>query len=225
MIRTTLLSACLLLTTVLFAQRTIEKEVGDFNQLKVFDLIEVTLIQSDENRVVIKGRNTDDVRILNQNGKLKLRMELDTRFDGEDTYIEVYFKNIDIIDANEGSRIVANELIEQDEIELRAQEGGQIKVGLDVDYAKVKAVTGGIIEATGLCRKQEITLTTGGIFEGMSLKTKNTKIGITAAGEAEVNASDLVDLKVTAGGDVYIYGNPKEIKEKRLAGGRVKVMN
>ena len=37
---------------------------------------------------------TDDVKIINQNGKLKLRMEIDTRFQGEDTYIEVYFKNI-----------------------------------------------------------------------------------------------------------------------------------
>ena len=59
----------------------------------------------------------------------------------------------------------------------------------------------------------------------MDLRTKRTKIGIMAAGEAEVNASDLVDLKITAGGDIYIYGNPREIDEKRIAGGRVKVMN
>lgn len=222
--RYVLLFTLTIFTGTLFAQ-TIEKEVGDFSELKIYDLIEVNLIQSDENKVVIKGRNTDDVKILNQNGKLKLRMELDARFDGDDTFIQVYFKNIDIIDANEGAYIVANELIEQDEIELRAQEGGQIKVGLNVNYTKVKAVTGGIIEASGLSKKQEITLTTGGVFEGMSLKTHKTRVGITAAGEAEVNASELVDARVTAGGNVYIYGSPKEVKEKRLAGGRVKVMN
>lgn len=223
--RLSILSIFFLLTTLVYSQRTIEREVGDFIELKVYDLMEVNLIQADENKVVIKGRNTDDVRILNQNGKLKLRMELDTRFNGEDTFIEVYFKKIEIIDANEGARIVVNELIEQDEIELRAQEGGEIKVGLNVNFTEVKAITGGVIEASGLSTKQVVYLTTGGVFEGMDLKTKNTKIGITAAGEAEVNASELVDAKVTAGGDIFIYGNPKEIKEKRLAGGSVKVMN
>ena len=207
------------------AQRTITKDVGDFDILKVYDLMEVNLILSEENKVVIKGENTDNVRVLNQNGKLKLRMEVDTRFDGARTFIEVYYTNIKTIDANEGSRIVVNQVIEQDEIQLRAQEGGMIRVGLDVDRAEIKAVTGGIIEATGLAKSQEISLNTGGIFEGMDLRTKRTKIGIMAAGAADVNASDLVDLKITAGGDIYIYGNPREIDEKRIAGGRVKVMN
>jgi len=208
-----------------FAQRTITKDVGDFSELKVYDLIEVNLIQSNENKVVIKGDHTDDVKIINQNGKLKLRMDIDTRFQGEDTYIEVYFKKIRIIDANEGSYIVGNEMIEQNKIELRAQEGGRIKVGLTVDHAKIKAVTGGIIEASGLSKTQEIKLNTGGIFEGRELITKETKIGIIAAGEAEVNASELVEVRVTAGGDVSIYGNPKEVNEKKIAGGRIKIMN
>ncbi len=208
-----------------FAQRTITKDVGDFYELKVYDLIAVNLIQSNENKVVIKGDHTDDVRIINQNGKLKLRMEVDTRFQGEDTYIEVYFKSIETIDANEGSYIVGSAMIEQDEIELKAQEGGHIKVGLTVEYAKIKAVSGGIVEASGLSTRQEIQLNSGGIFEGRELRTKNTKIGITAAGEAEVNASEKVEVRVTAGGDVTIYGNPKEVNEKKIAGGRIKIMN
>ena len=217
---------CLLfLSATAVAQRTISKDVGDFHELKVYDLMEVNLIQSDENKVVIKGDHTDDVKIINNNGKLKLRMETDTRFRGEDTYIEVYFKNIRVIDANEGSYVVGNEMIEQDKIELRAQEGGRIKVGLTVDFTKVKAVTGGVINASGLSKSQEIKINSGGIFEGRELQTKETKIGITAAGEADVNASDRVEIRVTAGGDVTVYGNPKEVSEKTLAGGRVKIMN
>lgn len=221
-----IISLCIsLLTLTVFSQRTITKDVGDFETLKVFDLIEVNLIQSNENRVVIKGKNTDDVRIINNNGTLKLRMELDTRFNGQNTFVEVYFTSIETIDANEGSYIVANEMIEQDRIELRSQEGARIKVGLSVDYTKIKAASGGVVQASGLSKYQEISINTGGIFEGMNLKTQDTKIGITAAGEAEIHATDKVDLRVTAGGDIFIYGNPKEINEKRLAGGRVKIMN
>lgn len=221
-----IVTLCLVFCSIAaFAQRSVTRDVGDFTELKVYDLIEVNLIQSNENKVVIKGDHTDDVKIINQNGKLKLRMEIDTRFQGEDTYIEVYFKKIRVIDANEGSYIVGNEMIEQDKIELRAQEGGRIKVGLTVDHAKIKAVTGGIIEASGLSKSQEIKINTGGIFEGRELITQETKIGITAAGEAEINASDRVEVRVTAGGDVSIYGNPKEVSERKIAGGRVKIMN
>jgi len=215
----------ILASVSVFSQRMITKEVGSFSELKVYDLMVVNLIQSNENKVIVKGENTNNVRIINQNGKLKLRMETDTRFQGEDTFIEVYFTTIEIIDANEGSYIVGNEMIEQSEITLKAQEGARIKVGLRVDKTIIKAISGGIVEASGLSKTQEIRLNTGGIFEGRELLTQKTKIKITAAGEADINASEKVEVRVTAGGDVNIYGNPKEVDEKIFAGGRVKIMN
>ena len=203
------------------AQRMVDKEVGDFNKIKVFDLIEVNLIKSDENRITIKGDNVYDIKIVNDDGTLKLRMQLDKRFRGEDTFIEVFYRHLDVIDGNEGAKIVCNELIRQDHLEIRSQEGAQIKAGLDVVDLEVRAVTGGVVEASGLAENQWIVINTGGVFEGRELKTANTDVKITAAGEAEVFASDKVDINVKAGGDVYVYGNPKDVNKKTLAGGRV----
>lgn len=219
------LLAILLFSTSVFAQRIIDKDVGNFHTLKVFDLIEVNFIHSEENKVVIKGENVDDVKIINDNGKLKLRMHLEKRFNGQATLVEVYYTSIEALDVNEGAVIVSNEIIKQNTINLRAQEGGKIKVGLDVNTTKIKAVTGGIIEASGISRSQEISLNTGGIFNGKELVTENTKVAITAAGNAEINATNKVSVSVTAGGDVYIYGNPNEVNKKTFAGGRVKIMN
>lgn len=208
-----------------FSQRMVEKNIGDFDELKVFDLIEVNLIPSEENKVVIKGKNTESVKIINDNGKLKIRMQLDERFDGEETFVEVHYTEINIIDANEGSIIVANEAISQNKIELRSQEGAKIKVGLKVNYIEMKAVTGGIIEASGLAKSQDITIRTGGIIEAMDLQTQDTNLKLFAAGEAEINASDKANIKVTAGGNVTVYGNPKEVKKKSFAGGTVRIVN
>lgn len=219
----TLLLALISFTGI--SQEMITKEVGEFNEIKVFDLLFVRLIQADENKVVMKGPFSEDIKVINDNGVLKLRMKTDKRFSGEDTYIEVYAKNIDVIDANEGTQIVANEIIKQHKIELRSQEGGYIGVALQVDYAKIKAVTGGTVTASGIAKIQEIQLNTGGIFEGRELKTKDTSIKIIAAGEAEIFATDKADVKITAGGDVVVYGNPKKLKKKKFAGGRIKVVN
>ncbi|MDT0605530.1 head GIN domain-containing protein [Croceitalea rosinachiae] len=217
---------CLTLFTLTgFAQRTIDRVVGDFNKIKVFDLIEVNMIQSNENRIVIKGRNTDDIKWANKDGVLKLRMQLDKKFTGEDTFIEVYYTNVDVIDANEGAHITCNEMVNKSKIELRAQEGARITIGMDVTVADIRAVTGGIIEASGLAENQSIVLNTGGIFEGRDLRTSVSDVKISAGGEAEVFASDRVDVNVKAGGDVTVYGQPKQVNKSTFVGGRVRILD
>ncbi|NJB70828.1 hypothetical protein GGR42_001290 [Saonia flava] len=214
--------ACLCLFSLsAFSQRTVDKNVGDFDKIKVFDLIEVNLIKSDENKVLIKGWNVDDIQVVNKNGVLKIRMQLDRKFQGEHTFVEVHYKKLNVIDGNEGARIVFNETVKQDIIELRTQEGAKIVAGLDVDFVDIRAVTGGIVEASGLASEQQVVLNTGGVYEGRELITEFSKVKITAAGEAEVYAADQIDINVKAGGDVYVYGDPKIVNKSTLAGGRI----
>jgi hypothetical protein len=223
--RTLLVLFFALSITGLTAQGIVDREVGEFREIKVFDLIEVNLIKSDENRILIKGRNTQDINFVNKDGILKLRMPLEKKFQGEDTFIEVYYTDLRIIDANEGARIIGNEQLVQDRIELRAQEGAQIEIGLSVQDAKIRAVTGGIVTASGIATNQEITLNTGGIFEGRDLKTDYTGIRVSTGGEAELFASKEVDIQIRAGGDVRVYGDPQRVNKDTMMGGRIYFIN
>ena len=217
--------ALLFITTLLCAQNPKEVISGDFNEVKVYDLIVVNLIKSDEARVEITGDDIQDVEVINKSGTLKIRMKLDKSFNGARTFVSVYYTKLEVIDGNEGAFITANELIEQNSIELRSQEGARLLIGLDVKNVEIKAVTGGIVETRGKAVSQNIILNTGGIYEGKAFETKNTTVKIKAAGEADVNASKSVDARVTAGGDVVIYGNPSNIKEKTTFGGRISRAN
>ena len=214
----------LLVTGVTFAQNPIVKDVGSFDTLKVYDLIEVNLIKSDENKVVLSGEDTDEVQVINKDGKLKIRMELDNIFDGNRTFVEVHYTEIKTIDGNEGAEITSNELIEQDRIEIRTQEGARVRAGLKVNHADIRAVTGGIIEASGQAQSQKLTVNTGGIYEGRDLEGESADVLVQAGGEVEVFASQKIDIKIRAGGDVIVYGNPSEISRKRTFGGRIKIM-
>jgi len=223
--KTFLTLALLVVTSVLTAQNPKEQAVGDFNEVKVYDLIVVNLVKSNESKVEITGDDIEDVEVINKDGKLKIRMKINKTFNGDRTFVSVHYTKLDIIDGNEGAYITSNELIEQNQIELRAQEGAHLKIGLDVDQVDIKAVSGGIVETRGKAISQDITLNTGGIYEGKAFETKNTSVSVKAAGEAEVNASKTVDARVTAGGDIHIYGNPEHIKEKTTLGGNIKRMN
>ncbi len=212
----------ILAVTITFAQDPIEKTIGEFTELKVYDLIEVRLIKSNENKVIISGKNTKDLVVINKNGKLKIRMNFEEIYDGKNTTVDLYYTSVDIIDSNEGAQIYSEDIIKQFEIDLRSQEGGKIKVNLDVNIANIKSASGGIIETNGKAKSQNVSLSTGGVYEGRNLQSENTEVTIKAAGDAHVKASELVDIKVRAGGDVFVYGDPKTIKESLVLGGRVK---
>jgi len=207
-----------------YAQGSNEKTVGEFTELKVYDLIQVELIKSKKNKVVISGENKDDVLINNKNGTLKIKMKFEEAFDGKKTKVKLYYTSLDVIDANEGATIYSNDTIKQFELDLNAQEGATINVKVNVNYLNIRSVTGGDIFAFGKTEHQDVSIYTGGDYDGKELKSKYTEVSIRAAGVAHVNASKKVSAKVRAGGDIFIYGNPEDIKENKVLGGRIKIV-
>lgn len=206
------------------AQDTIEKNIGEFSTVKVYDLINLRMLRSDVNKVIISGENKEDVQIINKNGKLKIRMKLEESYDGNDIVVNLYYTSVDVIDANEGANVEVTEPIEQFEIDLKAQEGSEITAELKTTYANFRAVTGGIINVSGSSKNQDISIYTGGVFNGEKFTTQQTEVSVNAGGEAYVNTSELVDVRIKAGGNVYIYGEPKQINESKVLGGNVKRM-
>jgi hypothetical protein len=206
------------------AQETVEKTIGEFTTVKVYDLINVKMIKSDENKVIVSGKNRTDVEVVNKNGKLKIRMNLEELYDGNDTVIQLYYTSVDVIDANEGSKILVKDPIDQYEIDLKTQEGAEITVVLKTTYANFRAVTGGVINVTGTSKNQDISIYTGGVFNGKNFVTEQTEISVNAAGEAYINATEYVDVRIKAGGNVFIYGQPKTIDQSRVLGGNIKRM-
>ncbi|WP_340076292.1 head GIN domain-containing protein [Leptobacterium sp. I13] len=210
------------ITIITFSQGKLEKEIGSFDELKVFDGISAELIKSDENKVVITGEDIDKVAIVNNRGRLKIRMEIDKVFGGHKTFAKIYYNGrLSLLDANENASIALEDKIEQVNIELRAQEGGKIEVDLNVQRVDAKTVTGGRITATGYAKNQDITINTGGTYEADKLITEQSTVNVNAGGVAYVNASEYVEASVKAGGTVRIYGKPKVIEKKKFLGGKI----
>lgn len=206
-------------TQLNFGQTTIK--LADFDELKVFDQLNVTLIPSTENKIVITGTNQENVETVNKNGLLKVRIYLTKILeDNKDLKITLYFKKIKKIDANEGSNVSCNTAFKQISLDVSAQEGARIEVDLDVQNTAVKATSGGIISLMGEAVLQKVSINSGGSLKAKNLVTSQTTINISAGGNAEINATTLVDAKVNAGGSIVIYGKPKEIKQV-LAGGTI----
>ena len=207
--------------TQLFSQTPITKTLGGFSELKVYDLINVELIKASENKIIISGANSNNINIKQKNSTLKIRMKLKYKFNGAETQVKIYYTDIDIIDANEGSYVFSKDIIKQYEIVLKAQEGSQISVKTETKRLIVKSVTGSTVTTTGTSENQDITIRTGGVYKGGNNTVENTDLSIKAGGEAAVKTTNVLDIKIFSGGDVHIYGTPKQLKQKKIFGGRI----
>lgn len=202
----------------------VERDLGEFNEVKVHDGIRVELIKSDTNKVEITGEHAEAIQFINSNGLLKIKMKLKELVDWEETRIKLYFKHLDLIDANEGSRIFSTHKFKQYELDIRAQEGAIIELNLETSYLNLRPVTGGIIKLNGKVRRQELSIHAGGIYEGENMKSEVTHVSIKAAGEAYVHCTKVLDVKLKAGGDVFVYGKPNSVSKDKVFGGRIKYM-
>ena len=214
-----LIGVAILFVQMSFAQVT--KEVGDFDEVKVFDKLHVKLVASSDNKVVIKGARESEVEVINKKGILKIRMTMSKLLSGDDLDITLYYKHIELIDVNEGALVTSTEPVKATSFKVSAQEGGKINVDLDVDKLKVSSVSGGEITLTGKASNQDASLGAGGFLLASKLVTSQTTVSVSAGGKADVNATTLVEAKVSAGGSIYIYGKPKQINQKTVFGGKI----
>ena len=209
----------LIISTAAFSQ--IEKEVGDFYKVTAFDQIDVLLIASDENKVILNGNGVEDVELINKNGELKIRMPLIKLLSGDNISVTVYFKELTAVEANEKSRIASEATFEATGFDIVAKEGSEIKIKLLVDRLTAKITNGSKVNVEGNATTQDILINSGGVYEAEKLLTNQTYITANAGGEAAIYATDIVDAKVRAGGVITIYGKPKQINQNIVAGGRI----
>ncbi len=213
------------LQVVISQSDKITHELDNFIEVKGFDGLSINLIKSNTNRAVITGANTNKVAVVNNDGVLKLRMEIDKMFSGYRTFIDLFYtEELKVIDVNEDARIASEDVFEQEILDVRAQEGGELVLKCQTEQLLVKSVTGGEIEVSGFSDNQDIIINTGGSYNGKAFKTKFTTIAVNAGGNAEIYATDYVKANVKAGGEVLVYGNPIKMDEKKVFGGKIKRM-
>ena len=204
-----------------FANAQVNRNLGDFDQVKVFDKITVKLIAANENKMVVTGSRADEVEAVNKNGDLKIRMPFPKLLSGDDIIVKLYFKNLESISVSEGSFVSSEADFKQTTLDLNAKSGGEIKLVLDLDKVNVKAFAGGIVSISGKATSQNVTITSGGILNAKNLHTSQTSISVSAGGQSEIHATTLVDAKVKAGGSIFIYGKPKQINKEVFIGGTI----
>jgi hypothetical protein len=214
----------------LAAQTTVNKTLGDYTELKVYNGIELELIKSSDQKLEITGEKSERVKIKNVNNTLKLSLPFSLKpennaADGKILIKLYYNKDIDIIDANEGATITGKDF-NQNKLEVKSQERAFINLTTKVNYLTVKTSSGGIIKLSGTTKNQEVNVDLYGVYNGFDMKTSsNSNVFAGTGAKAEILAGQTLSAKVSFGGSIFYKGNPEVVKDKKVIGGIIQKRN
>ncbi|WP_333853188.1 head GIN domain-containing protein [Epilithonimonas sp.] len=197
------------------------KDVAAFTSLKVFDKIPVELVSSSSYKAELSGTKANEVELVSSGNELKVKMKAAKLLQGDDVKVVIYYKDINQIQASQGARIMSNDTVKFNKLEVKSNEGSQIDLNINADVLEGKVNTGGILKLSGDAESQTVVISTGGQYDGQNLKTEITKITTNAGGKASVYASKSVDATTRAGGVIDVYGNPQMKNEKKVVGGKI----
>ena len=198
-----------------------KRELGSFTKVTAFDKIEVHLVPSNVNKIELSGTNSEQVELINKDEELKVRMPLGKMLKGDEVVAIVYFKQLDAVEANEGSYIKSDETLKASLFDIIAKEGGKITIPVNASKIAVKVSSGANVELAGKTQNIDVVATAGGTLEARKCDAEQATVTVNAGGEIYITAHELVDAKARAGGNIVIHGNPKQVNQKTVLGGNI----
>ena len=196
--------------------------IREFINIKVYSGIEVKLIPGKENKLLISGEDRKDVIAKIKGQTLKIRHSLDHILNPTFTYVELYHTELlDEITLFQGATLKVDSTYRQTSVSLKVQEGSSMNFKFEGEKLTSMVSTGGKLFITGRATNHRSSVNSGGSCEAEVFETEQTKVNVTAGGLSYVKATKLLEAKVTAGGIIRIYGNPKKLVTKKAIGGQI----
>lgn len=212
-----------LVAAMVSAQNEVSVKLDKIDELKVFNGLKVNLIKSDKQKLEIRGEKAADVTFKNKKGTLKLGLKFGSSFESKKVEIDLYYNsNIGELDVNQGAVIISKEIFKQKQLTVSSQDGSYVKLEIEVDYLKIKGLTGGNIQLKGTAKSQNVKLVSGSKYEGFNLKSKQAVIYVSTGSKAEIQVSEILDAKSKLGGSIIYSGHPKSVSTEESLGGKVK---
>ncbi|MAU30615.1 MAG: hypothetical protein CMC36_01715 [Flavobacteriaceae bacterium] len=211
----------LLATFTLFSQSKIDRDLGDFSKVAVYDGINLELIKSEENKVEITGKNTNFVVVKNKNGDLKIRLNLERRFSGDKTKVTLYYKTLYNIISHEGSNVFSKDIFKQADLNLKANTGSTMNIMVSLNTLNTASATGSTVNLSGNAEYHDCSTSTGAEIKAEKLKTNETYATSTTGGLIELSATKELEANTKLGGVINVHEKTDKIVESISLGGVV----
>ena len=210
-----------LATVTFFGQSKIDRDLGEFSRVAVYDGINLELIKSEENKVEITGKNTNFVVVKNKNGDLKIRLNLERRFSGDKTKVTLFYKTLYNIISHEGSNVFSKDTIKQADLNIKANTGSTVNIIVDLNTLNTTSATGSTVNLSGNTEYHDCSTSTGAEINAEKLTPTETYATSTTGGLIEVSVTKELEANSKLGGVINVHKKTDKIVESISLGGVV----
>ena len=204
----------LLLPLLTVAQTT--RSLQSFDEIVITGRIEIELIAGDSPQLVILDSPVNEDKI----NSLRINT-LNQITKGEVVKLQLTYVKLRSIRAQAGAVISHRAELTGDKLELRLGSGARADIAVAVEVLSSYAGEGAELRIKGSAQTQEAMASSGGIYDATDFSTVRTYIRANTGGKAYVTATELLDITVNTGGEVYYKGQPKEKYINSMLGGSI----
>mgnify|MGYP001426810745 FL=1 len=211
----------LIIPSLLVSQEEVNRNLGEFTKLSIYDGINVELIKSDKNKVEASGENTRYVVVKNKNGNLKIRLNVQKRFSGDRTMVKLYYKNLYSFIAHEGSNIFSKDTIKQADLKIKGHTGSRIDVPVELNSISVTSTAGAKITLRGSSTYLEASSATGSEINARNMVVEDGEVSALSGSMVDVRVKISLEAIARIGGVINVHSKTERITEKVSLGGSV----
>jgi hypothetical protein len=218
---TILILSFLTLSFGLFAQRTVDRPTGNFDEVVAFGNVEVVLTEGDDYEIKLKAYNIESEKVATEVSGGKLSIKLQSVKKEQSAVIYVTAPRFREIRAQAGARIYSDNTLTGDKIFVSAMAGGRVELEVEVNEIEGRASEGGTLSVTGSGNNLKASASNGGEVESLKLDAKNVYVKANVGGVAKVAVLERLEATAKAGGRVIYAGNPDSQSITTALGGTV----
>jgi len=189
-----------------------ERNVQDFDKLKVSSGIDVTLSQGRQHLVIIKANEEiiDDVETEVINGTLRLNIDRHWfRWGNATVKAEITFEDLDEIDISAGSDLESQGLLSFKDIDIEASAGSDLKLNLEADALSLRASSGSDAKIRGYARNFQAKASSGSDINAYDFEVENASLECSSGSDVKAFVTESLNVKASSGSDVHYKGNPR----------------
>ncbi len=213
---TGLLTLLFVLPTV-FAQAGMEKEernVGNFENVKISGAFDVVLIPSNKEYVTVEceKKYMDGVETEVIDGTLKIYLNRRISKLEKGIQVEIYFKDIEGIKTSGAVDVESKGKLKMDSFEIHSSGATDMNLELHVDKLEAEFSGASEVNLRGKAGKVELEASGASEIEAVDFVIQNLELDVSGASEAEVHVTGKFEAEVSGASSLRYKGNPENVE-------------
>jgi len=200
-----------------------------FSKIKVSGNIKAELIPSASHKVeytILEGDPSDLViDVLGDQLEIRFKnVRFWEYFRHAKAKVKIYYTQLERLDCNAGSKIVAVDKICSKRLYVDVSSGASCDVVFDGEEIIVDASSGAEIRLQGVASSIAFDVSSGAELDAFELITQRASGDASSGAQAKVYCSESLDADASSGGEVKFRGKPASVNKQSSSGGSVRAL-